>query len=269
MIDSSIRLESIKHVDAHIHIERGDYSPDWISKFVNQAVAKGLDEIWFLEHCYRFKEFVPMYDDVCAYSDYINTWFSKKAGTLSISNYADFVAKVRNATFPIKIKFGLEVCYFKVFEDFINRQTKDIPLDFCVGSVHFIDNFAFDHKPEHWSSVDVNNTYLRYFEQSIDLAKSGLFHGIAHPDSIKLFGHKPSFSLSPYYDELANILAKNDMYAEMNSGCHRRSNCELGMHVDMIRAMQKYSVRILTASDAHRPEDVGAGIANMEKLIEH
>lgn len=55
-------------VDGHIHIERGGYMLEWISRFVSKALKQGLDEIWLLEHCYRFHEFVPMYDSVCAYS---------------------------------------------------------------------------------------------------------------------------------------------------------------------------------------------------------
>ena len=57
-------------VDGHIHIERGEYTYEWVNQFVNKAVEKQLDEIWLLEHCYRFEEFVPMYDSVCAYSNY-------------------------------------------------------------------------------------------------------------------------------------------------------------------------------------------------------
>ena len=55
-------------IDGHIHIERGEYTLDWINRFVNRAVEMQIDEIWLLEHGYRFEEFVPMYDSVCAYS---------------------------------------------------------------------------------------------------------------------------------------------------------------------------------------------------------
>ena len=103
--------------------------------------------------------------------------------------------------------------------------------------MHFIDDFAYDHKPEHWVSVNVDNAYRRYFETSIDLAESRLYSGIAHPDCIKLFGHKPSFELNDYYDRLAAVLAKNNMYVERNSGSFRRcpDTSELGMDAGLIR----------------------------------
>lgn len=160
-----------------------------------------------------------------------------------------------------------EICYFNKFEDLVYNRTKNLELDFLVGSTHFIDDFAFDHKREHWDGINVDNTFKRYYDISIDLAKSGLFNGIAHPDSIKLFGHKPSFSLLTYYDKMAEELAKNNMYAEMNSGCYRRCGCEIGMNADMVKAMKAHGVEIITASDAHRPKDIGADIIMMEKMI--
>ena len=45
--------------DVHIHIERGPYTKEWISRFADQAVRAGLDEIWLLEHSFRFREFAP------------------------------------------------------------------------------------------------------------------------------------------------------------------------------------------------------------------
>ena len=258
----------MKHIDAHIHIERGDYTLGRVGEFVDQALKRNLSEIWLLEHCYRFSEFVPMYDRVCAHSDYIKAWFGRKAGTLSVADYMRLVKSVRAASFPIEIKFGLEVCYFEQSEEFILAQTKNLDLDFLVGSVHFIDDFAFDHKPEHWENIDIDQAFKRFFEISISLAKSGLFNGVAHPDSVKLFNHKPSFSLLPYYENLARALAKNGMYAEMNSGCFRRCGSEIGMSADLICVMRGQGVGILTASDAHCPEDVGAGILEMEKLLE-
>lgn len=255
-------------LDCHIHIEKGEYTPGWIDEFVNAALKSGLTEIWLLEHCYLFREFVPMYEGTCAQSPYIKSWFTRKAGTRNLSDYLRLAEKIRSADYPVKIRFGLEICYFKEFENLIYRETKDLGLDFLVGSTHYIDNFAFDHKPEFWKEFDIDLTYRRYFEISLNLARSGLFDGIAHPDNIKLFGHQPSYSLLPYYDEFAKELAGHHLYAEENSGIFRRCGAELGLNADFIKALKKYGVKILTASDAHRPEDVGADISEMERRIE-
>jgi histidinol-phosphatase (PHP family) len=262
-------------IDCHIHIERGTYSLNWINEFVQVAVDKGIREIWLLEHCYRFREFLPMYESVCTHSEYINKWFHRKAGALELSDFLRLIDIVRQRQYPVDIKFGLEICYFKDFEELVYDETKGKGLDFLVGSVHFVDDFAYDHKAEHWDGVNVDEVYRRYFETSIDLAKSGIYDGIAHPDCIKLFGQKPSFSLNVYYDKLAESLAKSNMYAEQNGGAYRRcpDTTELGMNTGMIKAMKNHGVRILTASDAHCPmqppksqfhtrKTRGTGIAN-------
>ncbi len=256
-------------IDGHIHIERGPYTLDWIGRFVDRAVEMRLDEIWLLEHCYRFEEFVPMYASVCAHSDYVDAWFRRKAGQLRLGDYLALVRRVRAERYPVAIRFGLEICYFREYEDFMAALTRDLGLDFLLGSVHFVDNFAFDHRPEHWAGVDVDSVYSRYFENEIALARCGVFDGIGHPDTIKLFGHRPSFSLAEYYERLAEALAANDMYADQNSGAARRcpDTAPLGMDEALLAALRRHHVRVVTSSDAHCPEDVGWGIEAMSRRL--
>ncbi len=255
--------------DGHIHIERGEYTLDWINRFVRRAEEMQLDEIRLLEHCYRFEEFVPMYDSVCSYSEYVDAWFHRQAGVLKLNDYLELTEKVRSERFPVKILFGLEICYFKEYEKFTAELLKDKGFDFLLGSIHFVDDFAFDHKAEHWADIDVDRIFRRYFEDSVSLAKSGLFDGIGHPDTIKLFGHRPSFPLTGYYEKLAEALAENDMYADQNSGAERRcpDTAPLGMDTELIRILKKHNVKIITSSDAHRPEDVGYKIRELEEIV--
>ena len=39
----------------------------------------------------KFEEFVPMYDSVCAYSNYIDTWFHRNAGVLKLEKYLSLI----------------------------------------------------------------------------------------------------------------------------------------------------------------------------------
>ena len=256
-------------IDGHIHIERGAYTLEWIGQFVNKAVEMGLDEIRLLEHNYIFEEFAPMYDSVRAYSEYVDAWFRRNAGIHKFADYLELIEQVRNERFPVEIKFGLEVCYFKGFEGFISELTRDKGFDFLLGIIHFVDEFAFDHNADHWAGLDVDKVYRRYFEDSISLAKSGLFDGIGHPDTIKLFGHRPSYPLSDYYESLAEELSKSNMYADQNSGVERRcpDTAPLGMDRELLHALKKNNVKIIPSSDAHCPEDVGYKIKELNGLI--
>lgn len=252
-------------IDGHIHIESGDYTPAWIDRFVQRAVETGVNEIRLLEHCYRFREFVPMYGSVCARSAFVDAWFRRKGGVKELSEYLDLIARIRERQYPVKILFGLEICYFREHEDFIAEQTKDKGFDFLLGSMHFVDGFAFDHRAEYWDGVDVDRIFRRYFEDSVSLAESGLFDGIGHPDAIGMFGHRPSYPLTEYYERLAEALSKNGVYADLNSGAYRRcpGTAPFGMEEELLGILKAHRVRIIPSSDAHVPEDVGYGIREL------
>ncbi|MCR5385343.1 MAG: PHP domain-containing protein [Saccharofermentans sp.] len=239
-------------------------------QFVDRAVETGLDEIRLLEHNYMFPEFAPMYESVCAKSKFINDWFQRKACRKNYDDYLELVEKVRSEDFPIRIKFGLEVCYFKEYEELIVNLTKDKSFDFLLGSIHFVDGFGFDHKAELWDGINVDCIYCRYFEDSVLLARSGIFDGIGHPDSIGLFGHKPSFPLIEYYEGLASALAASNMYADQNSGAERRYplTANLGMDKELIRILHRCNVPIISSSDAHTPSDVGYKIRELQELAD-
>ena len=256
-------------IDGHIHIEYGDYTLDWIQQFVNRAVEMQIDEIWLLEHNYMFKEFAPMYDSVCAHSEFVNDWFQRKAGQKDYDRYLELIKRVKEENFPVKIKFGLEICYVKDYENLIVQLTKDKGFDFLLGSIHFVNDFAFDHNAELWEGIDVDTIYNKYFEDSIFLAKSRIFDGIGHPDSIKLFGHTPSYSLTDYYERLAKELSDSNMYADQNSGVERRCPgiASLGMNLELIKILKKHDVRIVTSSDAHYPKDVGYKIKELNDCV--
>jgi histidinol-phosphatase (PHP family) len=255
--------------DGHIHIERGDYTLEWIKRFADRAAETGLDEIRLLEHSFRFVEFVPMYDSVRAHSGFVDEWFGRVGGVRGLGEYPELIDKVRSVRFPVVIRFGLEICYFKEHEGLIAELTRGKGFDFLLGSVHFVDGFAFDHKPEHWEGIDIDRIFRRYFEDEVSLAKSGIFDGIGHPDTIKLFGHKPSFPLTGYYERLAAALAESGMYADQNSGAERRcpATAPLGMDRELISILIKHGVPIVTSSDAHCPEDVGYRIRDLEEIV--
>jgi len=59
------------------------------------------------------------------------------------------------------------------------------------------------------------------------------------------------------------------MYAEQNSGVFRRcsNTATLGMDEEMLKIMRDNNVKIITASDAHCPEDVGNRIWELNNYL--
>ena len=255
--------------DAHIHLEKGPYTVEWTERFIAEAVRKNIGEIRLLEHCYLFPEFVPMYDGLRSRNGFIDSWLGRKAGRRNLTEYLHLADEIRRRNYPVKIRFGLEVCYLEGYESFVRQQTRPLGLDFLAGSVHFAGDFAFDHTPELWQGRNVDTVYRQYFRTAIALADSGLFDGMAHPDSICLYGHTPAYSLADSHNTLAKKLAEKHMYAEQNSGTARRcpDTAHFGMNPALLAVMKKYNVQLITASDAHRPEDVGEGVPELAETL--
>lgn len=254
--------------DVHIHIEKGPYTKEWIDQFVQQAIRMGMDEIYLLEHSHRFAEFAPMYTSICEYSEYQKNWYKKKA-TLSIKDFQTLITEMRTITFPIKIKWGLEVCYFPEYEKLIGDILRSFPFDFSVGSIHWVDGFGFDHKAEFWNNIDAEHIYSNYYQLMLRLVKSGLFSGVAHPDSIKCFHHYPTQDFTDIYHLLADELKAHHMYAEQSGGLALNYGFEeLGMNQTMLHIFKSKNVEIRCASDAHKPEDAGANIAKLQAILQ-
>jgi histidinol-phosphatase (PHP family) len=257
-------------IDAHVHIFHGNsgkYSVEVINSFVEQAQKRGITEIYMLEHTHQFHEFGQMYKPVSEYNEYQKTWLTGKMKA-SLEAYTNFIDTVRDYKFPIDVKFGFEVCYIPETEHILDSLLKQYKWDFITGSIHYIDSWGFDHKAEFWRGIDVDSAYRRYYEIMHQLIASKLFNGVAHPDSIKCFGHYPSQDLSGTYTALAEALNKAGMYAEQSGGLALNYGFqELGMNPRMLKIFKANNVRVLTASDAHRPEHAGVNIRELQSIL--
>ena len=260
--------------DVHVHFlhgHGGGYTRDFFDGFITAAVQAGLDEIRLLEHNYQFTEFEKVYASVKAYNDYQRGWIERKMNG-SIKSYLDFIETVKNEEFPVKVKFGLEVCYIPETADKLADILGMYDFDFLAGSVHWIDGWGFDFgaQKDIWETVNIAKTYRRYYEIMADLCESGLFDGLAHPDSIKCFGYTPDSDMTEIYEGLAMLLNKHGMYAENSGGLRLNygSNCELGLNQKLLDAFKLNNVTIYTASDAHKQSDTGANIRELEKMLE-
>lgn len=258
-------------VDAHVHLEKGSYCREWIDQFVSYALSRGIDEIWFLEHTHIFRECQSLYREMADFNAYQRGWYAGKlANARPLSEYTDFIDQCRRETFPVRIRFGLEVCYSPEHEREIEIIRDSYPFDFLVGSVHFIDGWAFSHKKQPWKpeDCDLRALYKRYYALLEALANSHLFSGLAHPNSLQCFGAYPPGDYGAQYDTIARALKESGMYVEESSGLFiNYGDMELGMNKAMLSAMLSHQVPVVTASDTHVPQDTGKFVGEMEGKI--
>jgi histidinol-phosphatase (PHP family) len=268
----SCRVENYM-IDAHIHLEKGPYNLDWLQKFINTAIKRGISELYLLEHSHRFIEFKPLYQSVIKDESevgrYQRNWFSRRLNK-PLDEYQDFIRAMRKESFPVKVKFGLEICYFPEYEEQIKHIISDFDGDFLTGAIHWIDGWGFDHLPikESWTGKDVNGIYKKYYELMEKLIQSDLFNHLAHPDSIKCFNYYPDYDLTETYSNVAKLLKNHNMKTEFSLGLYiNYGHKEFRLNEEFLSILKQEKVELMTASDAHIPENVGIHIKKATEII--
>lgn len=247
--------------DLHIHIERGPYTTEWIEQFIDKAVKENLDEICLLEHSIRFRDFHPTFKEAREYSRYQRKWFEgKEKSAHTLDEFKALATEIRSREYPIKVSFGLEICWFEQYRDFIRDLTSDGFFDYLIGSVHWIDNWTFNQRKYQWLGKDFNQIYKRYFEMQNSLVQSGIFDIVAHPDLITCHNLYPSYDLSDTYREFCENVKTNNVMLEMNT------SKGLGVNKQFFDIAKEVGVEFSTGSDAHRVEDVGRNISAVTEL---
>ena len=250
--------------DQHVHLEQGPYTVSWLEAFIKAAVERNIGEITLLEHSIRFTEFHKTFKEAREYNLYQRKWFDEKAKRAhSIDEFKAVAREIRSREYPVKINFGLEVCWFEQHEDEIRELVSDGFFDHLIGSVHWIDNWTFNQRKYQWLGRNVDEIYKRYFEMENTLMKSGIFDTIAHPDLVTCHSLYPSYDLADTYREFCKTAKDNHVAVEMNTS---RGN-KRGLNEAFFKIALQEGVRFTTGSDAHNPQDLGKGIAEVTKLI--
>lgn len=258
-------------IDGHVHLENGDLSVEYAMQFVEAAAERGIDTLQILDHTHRFIEFSPMYDGVRNASPLQAQWLSKKIKD-HISDYHHLIEEMKQMKLPIRVLFGLEVCYTPEAESFLKEILAQYPYDFLVGSIHSIDGVLYDmpfSKELLWNVQDTDTIYQRYYALLEQVITSGLFTQVGHPDTIKLFNIYPTYDLQATYEHLAKLAVAYNVQMENNTGCHYRYHTEdIGLSDAFLAALVKEGTPIIPASDAHYPAHVGNYIKEANQRIE-
>lgn len=251
-----------------MHLEYGELNKEYVLEFVKAAIKKGLDEIQILDHTHRFKEFEPIYSELKE-EPLQKEWLENKKMKFkdSLDDYDKLIKEVKSLDLPIKVKFGLEVCYVPKYETYIRSILEKHEYDFIVGSIHSIDGKLYDmnfSKDILWDKYDINEIYQKYYDLVFALVRSNLFSQVGHPDTIKMFNYYPDYDLTPTYHQLADLLVEHHVKAENNTGCYYRyHHQDMGLSDELLSIFKAHGVEMITASDAHYPEHVGTNIKDI------
>ncbi len=252
------------YVDGHMHLEYGELTEEYALKFIEEGIRKGLDEVDILDHTHRFVEFRECYRHLRIFPQQ-DKWLNGPGKFRStLDEYDRLISKIRKMQLPIRVRFGLEVCYSTDTQDLLKDILKDRHYDFLTGAVHSISHQLYDMSFSDellWKQFKADDIYREYYRTLMACVSSGLFDRLAHPDTIKVANIYPDYDLSETYQQLCQLLKKYNVTAENNTGCHYRyGHPDIGLSDQLLKAFQDNGVKIITASDAHKPEHVGSYI---------
>ncbi len=248
-------------IDGHIHLEKGPLTLDYLDRFISYAQKAGLEGIQILDHTHRFIEFADIYGEIKNASPLQRNWIENKMKD-RLSDYISLIFQAKKKKYPIEVKFGLEVCYTRHTEHILKNILKSCKFDFLVGAVHSVFGYLYDidafSKEILWDRYSADEIYKEYYENLASLIKSGLFTQAAHPDVIKLYNIYPGYDLAETYSDIAKLASEKGIYMENNFGCYYRyGHMDLGLSEQFLSVLKNKGARIILASDAHVPQDVG------------
>ena len=176
---------------------------------------------------------------------------------INLDEFFRFRDNIKDTRFKLGIEIDNDpetsVADYKWMEDNYDK------LDFVLGSVHFIDDWPFDH-PQHkdrYSEWDIDKLYVRYFEEMKKLINKGYLDGLAHLDLIKIFGHRPKAEITSFVKDVMKLIKEKGLTIEMSTAGWRKPVNEQYPQGEIIQIIKDMEIPITTASDAHTAKDLG------------
>ncbi|MEG6616419.1 histidinol-phosphatase HisJ family protein [Peptococcaceae bacterium 1198_IL3148] len=244
-------------VDYHWHTARCGHASGTMQQYIDAARQMGLIEVGFADH-------IPLY------------WLPEAErdpeyamGITELPQYIKDVQARQQSNPDISIKLGLEVDFIPGYQEKAREIITNLPLDYVLGSVHYLEGWSFDHPDyiERYQEWDLMELYHSYFEQVCNAATSGLFDIIAHTDLIKKFGYRPQGPLTGLYQNTARVFAQSGVCVELNTAGLRAPAKEIYPAIDLLRLLYQYKVPVTMGTDAHNPTQVGQGLDEAWQLL--
>ncbi|MEO1924099.1 MAG: histidinol-phosphatase HisJ family protein [Nautiliaceae bacterium] len=226
-------------IDIHNHTPLCNHAKGEPEEYIQQAIKKGIKIYGFADHA-------PMEFDKQYRMDFND-----------MQSYEQKIKKLQKKYKEIKILIGYEVDFTPV--KYLDKRVINAPVDYLIGSVHFLDNWGFDN-PEfikEWDKRDVEDIYKEYFYHIEKLANSKIFNIIGHIDLIKVFGYKPKTPIKDLAKNAVKAIKKAGLAVEVNTAGLRKPVKELYPGDEILEMLLEENIDLTTSSDAHSVEQVG------------
>jgi histidinol-phosphatase (PHP family) len=228
--------------DYHMHTPLCGHAVDAPREYVLAAQRAGLDEIGFSDH----NPMPTQFDD----------W---RMGPDQLPEYLALIEEARREFPDYPIRLGLECDFLKGQEAHVLKLAAAADWDYLIGSVHYITPEWDVDNPKHlkrWTETPVEEIWQRYFDAYTEMAESGLFDFLAHPDLVKKFGHRPGGDLMRFYRPALDAIAEAGSVLEVSTAGLRKEVGEIYPSREFLIAARERHIPIVINSDAHAPGEV-------------
>lgn len=173
----------------------------------------------------------------------------------------------------IKVLRGLEFDYMPGTEDYTRMLLSRYELDFAIGSIHYVE-VPDEKMVKVWELPRlIKRGFLnRYFASLEAMLESGLFDAVGHADT--LLRAVPEEVFLRHIEPLLPLFAQNNIAYELNASGMRKSSLDpqtgcktRGVWTypsrKLLPQLLARNIALTVGSDAHDPNDAGAGIAEL------
>ncbi|TAE77077.1 MAG: histidinol-phosphatase HisJ family protein [Verrucomicrobia bacterium] len=177
-----------------------------------------------------------------------------------LPDYFDWIDRARSAAAgTLAVRSGLECDWLTGCESWIEKLAARYPWDYLIGSVHYLGTWDFDNPKwlGRWAQSDVDAVWALYWKTYAEMAASGLFDVLAHPDLVKKFAHRPTGDLDRFYDPVIAAIAKGGSAIELNTAGWHKPCAEAYPHPRFLQLAAQAGIPLVISSDAHAPDEVG------------
>jgi histidinol-phosphatase (PHP family) len=237
----------------HNHTTWSD-GEDTLEAMIEAAKKAGLEELGVSDH-YVQAPGNPSFD-----------W------ALSPDTLDDYIAHVEEtiaATNGITVRLGLEVDYFPKTIEQIKERLARYSFDFLITSVHFIDDFALDLKPQSWEAISQESRdekWRSYWQRLLSAVESRCFDIIGHFDLPKKYGFFPSIDLTKEALAALDAMEAADMVIEINASGWDKPVQEAYPSFFYLKEARRRGIPLVINTDSHKAEDVARNFDRARRM---
>jgi histidinol-phosphatase (PHP family) len=242
--------------DYHTHTPLCRHAEGAAEQYIDAAIAAGLTEYGISDHApVKKPDGSEPFDD----------W---RMLTSQLPDYLNWIETAKkHAGNKITIRCGLECDWLpgSTNESWTQHLRSLHPWDYLIGSVHYLSEekstapWDFDNPKwlGKWAESDVEQAWDLYWKTYTEMADSGLYDILAHPDLIKKFGYKPSGDLTRYYEPAIDAIATAGSIIEINTAGIHKPCAEVYPDTAFLELARDAGIDLIISSDAHHPSEVG------------